>query len=177
MTLIQIFAFAAFIGVWASVTVLAVDGLNLPVGQAAMLALPGLAGGITTILLAPLHLGLGVHRALGWSLLPLLVGALFVMSAWHIVPLLAVGLYLISVGLSSTQVSTQAQALGTVGAEASGRANTIFMTTTFLFGSVATAVSDMLARALGYSSIGAISSVFAILAICAWANASRRGLI
>ncbi|EPR76343.1 putative transporter [Leifsonia rubra CMS 76R] len=177
MTLTQNTAFAAFIGVWSSVTVLAVDGLKLPVSEAALLALPGLAGGITTILLARLHPRLGVRRALGRSLLPLLAGALIVMGAWQFIPLLAVGLYLISFGLSSVQVSTQTRALGTVDPEASARANTIFMTTTFLVGAMATATSDLLARVFGYSSIGALSSMLALLALLLWANACRRGLI
>jgi predicted MFS family arabinose efflux permease len=177
MTLTQNSAFAAFIGVWSSVTLLAVDGLNLPVNQAALLALPGLAGGVTTILLAPLHARFGVRRALAWSLLTLLAGTLIVMGAWQSVPVLSIGLYLVSVGLSSAQVSTQARALGSVGAEASGRANTIFMTSTFFVGAVATSASDFVARVLGYGFIGAFSSLLAVVALLLWAHSRRRGLI
>jgi predicted MFS family arabinose efflux permease len=177
MTLTQNSAFAAFIGVWSAITLLAVDGLNLPVSHAALLALPGLAGGVTTILMAPLHSRFGVRRALGWSLLTLLGGTLVVMGAWQSVPALSVGLYLVSIGLSSAQVSTQARALGSVGPEASGRANTIFMTTSFFVGAVATSVSDFVARVLGYGFIGALSSLLAVVAIISWAHACRRGLI
>ena len=60
MSAMHVLCFAAFIGVWATTTVHAIDGLGLSVAAASLIGLAGLLGGVATIGAAPLHAVVGV---------------------------------------------------------------------------------------------------------------------
>lgn len=174
MTLAHASAFAAFITVWSSMTVIAVTRLGLTTAEAALLGLAGLAAGATTIALAPLHAVVGARRAWLGSLALLLAGAVFHVFGSTVLPIVVAGLYLLSVGLSSSQVSTQATALASVDPSASGRANTVFMTTTFFIGAAATALAELALASGGPVAVGAMATAFSLMSCTVWVIARRR---
>ncbi len=177
VTTMHTLCFAAFIGSWTLSTVHAVQVLEFSVASAALLGLAGLAGGATTIAVAPLHHRIGARRSFLFSLASLIVGTAMLTAASGEVAMVVGGLYLVSLGLSSGQVSTQARALASVAPHESGRANTVFVTITFLGGALATAVADAAYRWGGFSTVGALSLVYVVLASLVTALAIRRGVL
>jgi MFS family permease len=100
---------------------------------------------------------IGTRRALPWSLGLLILGAIALAAAPTVLPVLVAGLLLVSFGMSSSQVSSQADALASVDPTESGRANTVFMATTFFASSAATALSGLLMSAWGYAGVGILA--------------------
>ena len=68
MTATHASVFAAFTTVWASITVFAVANLDFSVAQASLLGLAGLAGGATTMVLAPVLARLTMRTGLALTL-------------------------------------------------------------------------------------------------------------
>jgi predicted MFS family arabinose efflux permease len=165
MTAIHTLAFGAFITAWSTITVYAVQGLGLDVGAAALLGLAGLTGGVVTMLTARLHPRVGPRRALLISLCSASAGALLLAGASMWLPAVIPALFLVSFGMSSSQVSTQARALASVAPEESGRANTVFMAVTFFGGAVVTAIAQWLYGWSGYGVVGALTAVLALAAL------------
>jgi predicted MFS family arabinose efflux permease len=93
-----------------------------------------------------------------------------------VIPLAVVGLFLLSLGMPSSQVSTQARGLGSVSPEQSGRANTVFMASTFFGGALATALGGVAYGSGGYPAVGAMATVLAIAALTCALVARRRGM-
>ena len=177
LTATHVLCFAAFIGVWSMTTVYAVSTLGLSVAAASLLGLAGLAGGIATILVAPLHAIAGVRRSLAACLAALLAGALMLALAPQVLPLTAVALFLVSFGMSSAQVTTQARALASVDPAQGGRANTVFMAATFLGGALSSALAEQLFRAGGFVAVGIMASVLVAGAVGLALVARRRGIL
>ncbi|MDO9589640.1 MAG: MFS transporter [Microcella sp.] len=177
MTAVHVLCFMAFIALWSMTTVYAVDELELSVAQASLIGLAGLAGGVLTISGASLHARIGASRSLAICIAAALAGAVLVAVAPGSLPLLLVGLFLVSAGMSSEQVSTQAIALASVDSSENGRANTVFMAATFLGGSVATAVASQLVTIGGYAAVGVMSVAFVVAAAALSAVAKRRGML
>jgi len=159
LTLTHALAFSAFISVWSMVTLYGVTQLGLTVTQTAAIGLAGLAGGATTALSARGQALLGTRRALPISLAALIVGAAAVAIGSAVLAVVVVGLFLVSFGMSSSQVSSQANALASVEPAESGRANTVFMATTFFASAAATALADVIMDAVGYAGVGVFSLV------------------
>jgi predicted MFS family arabinose efflux permease len=177
MTLIHTFAFGAFITAWSTITVYAVTRLGLTVLAASLLGIAGLLGGALTIAAARAHPVLGPARALPLSLGLLLVGALALALFHDSLPVLVVALFLVSLGMPSSQVSTQARALASVPAAESGRANTVFMATTFAGGAVATAAAQALYGWGGYTAVGVMAAALGAGALTLALVARRLGML
>lgn len=177
MTAIHTLCFMAFIALWSMTTVHAVDSLGLGVAEAALLGLAGLLGGAVTIGAASMHSRVGPRRSLAVCLAMAVTGVVIAMVGAGSPVALAVGLLLLSAGMSSEQVSTQAIGLASVAPEQNGRANTVFMGSTFLGGSMATTVASLLEPAGGLVAVGMFSLALAATAACLAVVASRRGML
>lgn len=177
MSAIHVLCFATFIAVWATTTLHAVGVLGLSVTGASLIGLAGLVGGIATIAAAPLHAVVGVRRSITVSIGALLVGAIAIALAPTSLPLTIVALFLISFGMSSEQVSSQARALGSVPPEQSGRANTVFMAATFLGGATSTAIAAAVFGWGGFAAVGAMGVVMVLGAVALALLAARRGML
>ena len=177
MTAIHALCFMAFIALWSMATLYAVDELGVSVGTAALLGLAGLVGGVLTILGAPLHARVGPRISLAVCIGAVVVGASLIVIAPGVLPLTALGLLLVSAGMSSEQVSTQPIALGSVEPAQNGRANTVFMAAAFFGGSAATAVAAPLFAAAGFRGVAALALVAALTAASLALGAARRGML
>jgi len=162
LTVTHALAFSAFISVWSMVTLYGVTQLGLSVTQTAAIGLAGLAGGATTAASARGQALLGTRRALPISLAALIVGAAAVALGSAVLAVVVVGLFLVSFGMSSSQVSSQANALASVAPAESGRANTVFMATTFFASALATAIADTIMHTVGYAGVGVFSLVLGV---------------
>lgn len=177
MTGIHTTTFMAFIALWSMTTVHAVDELGLRIGEAALIGIAGLVGGAITIGAASVHGRIGARRSLA-ACMALAVGGVAIATAGSGSPLvMAVGLLMVSAGMSSEQVSTQAIGLASVAPEQNGRANTVFMGSTFLGGSIATAVASVLLPLGGFVAVGVFAFALAVTAASLAVIANRRGML
>ncbi len=174
LTLTHALAFSAFIGAWSTITVFGVAELGLSVAQTSAIGLAGLAGGAATMSSASAQTRIGTRRALPWSLGALVLGAAALAIAPTVIPVLVVGLFLVSFGMSSSQVSSQADALASVDSMESGRANTVFMATTFFASSAATALAGLLMSTWGYSAVGALALALSLGSLAVALVAARQ---
>jgi predicted MFS family arabinose efflux permease len=177
MTAVHVLCFMAFIASWSMTTVFAVEELGLGVGEASLLGLAGLLGGIATIGGASLHARVGARASLTAMLAAALLGAVLLAAAPSLLPLALVGLFLLSAGMSGEQVTTQAIALGSVSPGESGRANTVFMASTFLGSAIATAAATQLYAVAGYAAVGAMATTLIAVAAVITIVADRRGML
>jgi predicted MFS family arabinose efflux permease len=162
LTLTHALAFSSFISAWSMVTLFGVAELGLTVTQTALIGLAGLLGGAATVASARAQAVVGSRRALPLSLALLIVGCAGLVVLTHSLPAVLAGLFLVSFGMSSSQVSSQADALASVDPTESGRANTVFMATTFLAGAASTALADVIMRAVGYAGVGILALALAL---------------
>ncbi len=174
LTVTHALAFSAFISVWSMLTLYGVGELGLSVTQTAAFGLAGLVGGAATVASARAQAVLGTRRALPISLGALVLGAAGVATFSHVVPVVLAGLFLVSFGMSSSQVSSQANALASVHPAESGRANTVFMATTFFASSGATALAAAVMHAAGYAGVGMLSLALGLASLAVALVASRR---
>ncbi len=175
LTLTHALAFSAFITVWSMVTLYGITQLGLTVTQTAAIGIAGLVGGAATVASARGQARLGTRRALPLSLLALILGCAGIAVFTDLLPVVLAGLFLVSFGMSSSQVSSQANALASVDPAESGRANTVYMATTFLASAGATAIADQVMRAVGYGGVGlfALALAAASLGVATVAGRSR----
>lgn len=162
LTAAHALAFSAFICIWSMITLHGVADLGLSVAQTAALGLAGLLGGATTMATARVHAVIGPRRALAISLTLLVAGCLLIAVLPSVLPALVAGLFLVSFGMASSQVSTQSGALASIEPAQSGRGNTIFMGATFLAGASTTALAGVLMAAGGYGAVGALAVALAL---------------
>lgn len=177
MTAVHVLCFMAFIATWSMTTLHATGELGLTVAQAALLGLAGLIGGAATIAAAGIHSRVGPRRSLATCLAVTVLGAALIALGAGSLPLLALGLLLLSAGMSSEQVTTQAVGLASVDPSENGRANTIFMAATFLGGTLSTAVAATLSAELGYGAVGAFALALVVIAASLALVADRRGML
>lgn len=177
MTAVHVLCFMAFIATWSMTTLHATGELGLTVAQAALLGLAGLIGGAATIAAAGIHSRVGPRRSLGTCLAVTVLGAALIALGAGSLPLLALGLLLLSAGMSSEQVTTQAVGLASVDPGESGRANTVYMAATFFGGTISTAVAAALSAALGYAAVGAFALALVVIAASLALVADRRGML
>lgn len=174
LTVTHALAFSAFISVWSMVTLYGVTELGLSVAQTAAIGLAGLVGGAATVASARVQPRLGTRLALPLSLGALVLGAAGTALFSHTVPVVLAGLFLVSFGMSSSQVSSQANALASVEPAESGRANTVFMATTFIASSGATALAVVVMRSWDYAGVGVLSLALGAASLAVALVASRR---
>ncbi len=177
LTAVHALCFMAFIALWSMATLYAVDELGASVGQASLLGLAGLVGGVLTIFGAPLHARVGAPRSLAVCIGAVVIGTGLIVAAPSILPLAAAGLLLVSAGMSSEQVSTQPIALASVDPAQNGRANTVFMAAAFFGGSAATAAAAPLFALGGFRAVAALALVAALTAASLAVVAHRRGML
>lgn len=177
MTAIHVLCFMAFIALWSMTTVYAVTELGLTVLQAALMGIAGLLGGAATVSAARLHARVGLRRSLALCITATFVGATLIALAPAVLPLTVLGLFLVTAGVSSEQVSTQALALASFDLRESGRANTVYMAATFFGGSLATAVGAQLFLVAGYAAVGAATAALVVGAASLALVARRRGML
>ncbi len=177
MTAVHVLCFMAFIATWSMTTLHATSALGLDVAQAALLGLAGLVGGAATIAAASIHSRVGPRRSLAICLAVALVGGILITVGAGSVPVLVLGLLLLSAGMSSEQVTTQAIGLASVDPSENGRANTIFMAATFFGGTLATAIAATLSSAIGYRAVGAFALALVVIAASLAFVADRRGML
>lgn len=174
LTLTHVLAFSSFISVWSMATLFGVTELGLTVTQTATIGIAGLLGGAATAASARGQARLGTRRALPISLIALILGCATIAAFAHTVPALLVGLFLVSFGMSSSQVSSQANALASVDPSESGRANTVFMATTFFASSLATALADVIMHSFGYAGVGMLALALGLGSIAVATIAARQ---
>lgn len=177
MTAVHTLCFMAFIALWSTATPYAIDEVGLSVTTAALLGIAGLFGGIITIALASVHGRVGVPLSLSVSIGAALIGVTALAVAPGALPIAAAGLLLLSAGMSSEQVSTQAVGLASVAPEQGGRANTVYMGSTFLGGAVASSAGAALYGALGYQAVAVLGTVLIASAASLALMAYRRGML
>lgn len=177
MTAIHTLCFMAFIALWSTATLYAIEELGLGVSRAALVGLAGLCGGLVTIALASFHGRLGAPRSLALALAASLAGVGVIAAGPGSLPATACGLLLISAGMSSEQVTTQAVGLASVPPEQGGRANTVYMGSTFLGGSVASAAAVALYALLGYQAVATLGVLLVVSAAGLALDAHRRGML
>ena len=165
LTITHAFAFSAFITVWSMVTLHGVTELGLTVTQTAAIGIAGLLGGAATVASSRSQPRIGTKRALPLSLLTLIVGCACIAAFPHVTALVALGLFLVSFGMSSSQVSSQANALASVEPSESGRANTVFIAVTFFASSAATASAVAVMRDFGYRGVAVMGLILGVASI------------
>lgn len=176
MTATHASVFAAFTTVWASITVFAVADLDFSVAQASLLGLAGLAGGATTMALAPVLARLTMRAGLALTLGGALAGTALLALVPGAALATVAGLYLVSAGMSGSQVFTQARALQSVPSAESGRANTVFVTGTFAASSTVIAVAAALQRSAGFTAVAWMAVALVLAAAILATIARRRGV-
>ena len=176
MTITHASAFAAFTTLWATSTIFAVSQLHLTVPQASLLGLGGMAGGATTVALASVFARLSMRTGVAVTLGAALLGAAALALASGAIGVVIIGLYLVSLGVSGSQVFTQARALQSVQPTESGRANTVYVTGTFVTSSAAIAVGALLQRSAGFTAVAGMAVALLLIASTVAFIARRRGL-
>jgi len=177
LTALHACAFSAFFTAWAYSTVYAVDALGLPVTRAALIGTVGVAAGVLAMAASGVHARVGARRSLTAALALLVAGAAVLALAPAGRVQLGVGLFLLSLGMIASQVTTQSRALATVDPGRTGRANTVFLAVTFAAGSGLTALAGTLYRAHGFAAVTALSLLLAGCAAVLAVAAVRSGLI
>jgi len=174
MAAIHTLVFAAFIAVWSMSALHAVDDLGITVTEGSLLGVAGILGGVVTMVWVGRQTRVSQRLLLALTLAAALVSSVVVIvlpdELWLLVP----ALFLVSFAMSSEQVVTQARALSSVAPAESGRANTLYMATTFVGSSLATAIAAWLYTQVGYFSIGIFALVCVLLAIAVAWGANRQ---
>jgi predicted MFS family arabinose efflux permease len=174
MAAIHTLVFAAFIAIWSMSALHAVDDLGITVTEGSLLGVAGILAGTTTMIWVGRQTRLSQRTLLVLTLVAATLSSLVVIVAPNELWLLIPALFLVSFAMSSEQVVTQARALASVSGEESGRANTVYMASTFVGSTLATAIAAVLYTQIGYFAIGIFALVCAALAIAVALGANRQ---
>lgn len=177
MAAVHTLVFAAFIAVWSLTTVHAVQDLGVSVTQASLLGLGGIFGGLITMATSGAQKIIGPDKYLWTSLSAAAASSLAVWIWPDTLWVFVVALVLMAFAMSSEQVVTQATALRSVPVESSGRANTVYMASTFVGSSLATSIAAVLYAFVGYWAIGAFAVAMVALAVAIGVSAHRRSML
>ena len=175
MAIIHLLVFAGFIAIWSMSALHAVNDLGITVTEASLLGVAGILGGVTTMVWVGRQTRVSQRALLALTLVAAALSSRVVIFAPDELWLLIPALFLVSFAMSSEQVVTQARALSSVSGEESGRANTVYMASTFVGSSLATAVAAWLYTQVGYFAIGifALACVLAATAVAVGANRQK----
>ncbi|HWR84674.1 MAG TPA: MFS transporter [Rhodoglobus sp.] len=177
MTVAHACVFAAFATLWATSIVFAVAELDFDVARAALLGLAGLAGGATTVLLARVYARLSRRTGLMITIGAALAGGIALAVGSSVTPIVVIALYLVSAGMVGSQVFTQARALQAVDPAESGRANTVYVTGTFVLSSIAIAVGSAVQRGFGFEAVALMCLALLLASATTLTVAWRRQLL
>ncbi|OLT18845.1 hypothetical protein BJF78_11635 [Pseudonocardia sp. CNS-139] len=162
---IQIPVFATFNFVWVMLVLL----LTGPAYQLSV-ATAGLFGlfSLVTLLSAPLvgrvldARGTGVVLAGGLSVL--LVGAAAMLASELSLVVVCVAIVLMTIGQQSTQIANQTRILE-LRADARSRINTLYMTSIFVGGAIASATAALVHEAFGWTGVSVGAFLWAVVAV------------
>lgn len=158
--------FGSFLALWACLA-FKLSGAPFYAGNSliGMLGLCGIAGALTASLVGNSVRKLGV-RKLNYIGCGLMMGAWVEMLVFqHTYTAFVIGIIMIDIGMQCIQISNQTCVLS-LAPQASSRANTIFMTTYFVGGSLGTFLAGSFWHVFGW--IGVVS-VGLLLVGCSWA--------
>lgn len=177
-TAVQVCTFGAFILIWGTFTLHAVQGpLGLSVLQAALVGLGGLAGGIAAVALAGVIDRVGTRRILIASIVVELAGMLALVVAPDLLAVNVPALFAISLAAILAQIATQAKGLPAAGPGSAGRANTVYMVLAFGAGALWVSVATSLLAARGYAAAALLGAALLVVATGLWVLGRRRGWV
>jgi predicted MFS family arabinose efflux permease len=160
--------FAGFSLAWTTLGfVLAAPPYELGEGAIGAFGLAGIAGALAASRLGRLHdLGRG-HLATGWVLTAILLswGLLALGEDW--LPLMAVGLALLDLGVQGQNVLSQG-VIYALGDEGASRVTTAYVTSNFLGGALGSAAGSVAWSAGGWSAVCAVGASLAAVALVLW---------
>ena len=177
MAAIHTLLFAGFIAVWSLTTVHAIADMGLSVTNASLLGFAGILGGGVTMFASGIQKLIGPVRYLAASLVAAVVSSLAIIIWPNQLLVFIPALLLMAFAMSSEQVVTQATALRSVTPAESGRANTVYMASTFIGSSLATALAAVLYVNLGYAAIGVFALVASAGAVAVAIGAHRKSML
>jgi len=137
-SLVSASSFAGFSAFWAVLSFLMLDRFHRGATETGLFGLIGLAGALCAPSAGRLADRIGSGRTLLITLL-LSVLAFFTMWVWLTIPGLIVGVLLLDLGVQSTQVAAQSEAISLI-PEARNRLNTVYMVSRFGGGALGSAV-------------------------------------
>lgn len=175
MTIIHTLVFSAFIALWATSAIHAVEDLGVSVAAASLIGMAGIAGGSITLFGVARFARVYPFFSLSSSLSAATLAVVLSVLAPHSLSALIVALFLMAYAMSSEQVVTQAEALKSVSPGESGRANTIYMASTFIGSSVFTSVAAWGYALAGYRMVGILGLVLVAGAFFVAGRARQRG--
>lgn len=177
MAAIHTLVFSAFIAIWSLSALHAVDDIGVSVSTASLLSVAGIVGGVVTAVISGRTTRVTPTRLLTLSISGAALCAVISVVAPLNLDLLSLGLVALSFGMSSEQVVTQAAGLQSVSPDRSGRANTVYMGSTFVGSAGATAVAAWLYSTLGFEAVGLFALLLVSAASVVAIRAVRRGYV
>lgn len=159
------FGFGSMLAIWACLAFhIAGEPFNAGSDKVGILGLCGVAGALSASGMGKFIPKFGIRRMSA-------AGALLQMLAWSVAYIfndsyagLAVAIIIVDVGIQCQQLSNQSGCLQEV-PEASNRANTIFMTTYFIGGSLGTFCAGLGWEAMGWAGVCVVGLSFAMVSL------------
>jgi predicted MFS family arabinose efflux permease len=169
----QALMFAAFSTFWTSIAYELVDAHHLSQLQIGEFALVG-AGGAAAALVAGVLGDRGYGRVgCGVSMIAATAAMILAGAGSSSVILLACAAVLLDLAAQAHQVLSQRD-IYALRADARARVNTVYMTSAFLGGSIASGVSGWLHDAYGWTAVTAFGAALPALAFCIWTYEALR---
>jgi predicted MFS family arabinose efflux permease len=163
----QALMFGAFSAFWTSITYELVDAHHLSQLQIALFTLVG-AGGAAMSIISGWLADRGYGRAGRGAAIVLAAGAMVLAGAGaHSVILLACAAVALDLGLQAHQVLSQRD-IYALREDARARINTVYMTSAFIGGSIASGVSGWLHETHGWTSVTIFAAILPVLAGGLW---------
>lgn len=163
----QALMFGAFSAFWTSITYELVDAHHLSQLQIALFTLVG-AGGAAMSIISGWLADRGYGRAGRGAAIVLAAGAMVLAGAGaRSVILLACAAVALDLGLQAHQVLSQRD-IYALREDARARINTVYMTSAFIGGSVASGISGWLHEAYGWTSVTVFAAILPLLAGGLW---------
>jgi predicted MFS family arabinose efflux permease len=162
------FGFAGFSLTWTTLAfVLASPPHNLGEGAIGLFGLAGIAGALAARRLGRLHDRGHGRAATGWVLLAILLswGLLALGDDW--LPLMALGLALLDLGVQGQNVLSQG-VIYALGNESASRVTTAYVTANFIGGALGSAAGSAAWSTGGWTACCAVGATLALLALTLW---------
>jgi predicted MFS family arabinose efflux permease len=170
----QALMFGAFSCFWTSVAFELVRGFGLSQAAIGVFALVGAAGAAAAPIAGRLgdrgHGGIGSGVALALGIVAMIVAQI---GAGSLIVLALAGV-LLDFAVQSHQVLSQREIYG-LRADARARINTVFMTTIFVGGAVASAGSGALYDAAGWTGVALLGAALPAIGLVIWSFSTLRG--
>jgi predicted MFS family arabinose efflux permease len=166
--------FAGFTLAWTTIPfLLAGPAYGLGPGAIGLFGLAGIAGALAARRLGRWHdRGRGLP-ATGWVLASILLSWPLLLLGKEWLPLVAVGLVLLDLGVQGQNVLSQG-VIYALGPENAGRVTTAYVTSNFLAGALGSAVGSLAWAAAGWPAVVGAGAAFASLALAIWLTEAVR---